>query len=191
MSTNQQNTKTLSLLSRGLANSVQSFQTIVYDDFAGGPLKVTFLDGGWWVTTPGQKLQPLEDYFEGEDIGFIYLTEAGGKVGALALTKMLGQALTNPEDKVDLVLRNRVRDLMRLGVTLDVEDEPLVLELDVIPNEGKPAREGEYSVRCHLAGNFCEQIFDIDAFDSRKDAEEWAFRYFEFLQDLGIKISII
>ena len=29
------------------------FQTIVYDDFMGVPLKVTFLNDRWWVTTEG------------------------------------------------------------------------------------------------------------------------------------------
>ena len=126
---NKNSTTALSLPSGGLATCANGFQAIVYNDFSGAPLKVTNLDGRWWVTTPGERLQPLENYFEGEDIDFIYLTEAGGKVGALALAKMLGKALEEPEDEVEQVLRNRVRDLKRMGVELNVKDEPLVLEL--------------------------------------------------------------
>ncbi len=189
---NKKNSKTaLSLPSRGSANGANNFQCIVYDDFGGLPLKVTYLNGRWWVTTAGSQLEPLEDYFGGEDIGFNYLCEAGGKVGALALTKMLGLALTHPETDVDAVLRNRVGDLKRLGAELDGTDEPLELELDVISNVGKPARQGEYSVICHLAGNICEQIFDIDAFESKQHAEEWAGYLFDYMDELNINYIIL
>ena len=175
----------------GSAIFVNDFQCIVYNDFSGAPLKVTNLDGRWWVTTPGERLQLLENYFEGEDIGFKFLCEANGKVGALALTKMLGKALEEPEDEVEQVLRNRVRDLKRLGVELNVKDEPLVLELQVFPNEGKTRRQGKYSVWCHLAGNFCEMLFDIDAFETKKDAEEWARYLFDYMEELGVDYTIV
>ena len=168
-----------------------NFQAIVYNDFSGAPLKVTNLDGRWWVTTPGERLQPLEEYFEGYDIGFNYLCDANSKVGALALVKMLGKALEEPEDKVDEVLRNRVKDLKRWGIELNVKDEALTLKLQVFPNEGKTRRQGKYSVWCHLAGNICEQVFDIDAFDSKKDAEEWAGYLFDYLEELGVKLTIV
>ena len=176
---------------RGTGTCVNNFQAIVYSSFAGAPLKVTFLDGRWWVTTPGERLQPLENYFEGEDIGFNFLCEADGKVGALALTKMLGKALEEPEEEVDKVLRNRVSDLKRLGVELDVKDEALALVLEVFPNEGKTRRQGKYSMRCHLADNYCEQIFDTDAFETKKDAEEWAGYLFDYLEELGIAFNVL
>ena len=105
------------------------FQAVVYDNFSGCPIVVAFLGNRWWVVTPGEKVQPLEEYIDDEDISFRFLCEAGGKVGALALAKMLGKALENPEDRVDEVLRQRVKSLERLGVTLDVKDEPLELEM--------------------------------------------------------------
>lgn len=176
---------------RGTGTCGNNFQCIVYNDFSGGPLKVTNLDGRWWVTTAGDRLLLLENYFEGEDIGFNFLCEANGKVGALALTKMLGQALAEPEDEVGQVLRNRVADLKRLGVALDVKDEALVLELKVFANEGKTRRQGKYSVWCHLAGNFCEMLFDIDAFETMKDAEEWTRYLFDYMEELGIEFTII
>ena len=147
-----------------------NFQIVVYDDFAGVPLVVTFLGSRWWVTTPGEKVQTLEDYFEGEDIDCRFLCEAGGRVGALALAKMLGKAL---------------------DVTLDVKDEPLVLELSIFTNFDKPARQGGYSAVCHLDGNCFVNIFDIDAFETRHDAEEWTGYYFELLEELGIEYKIV
>lgn len=165
-------------------------QAVVYDTFAGSPLKLTFLRNSWWVTTPGSKLEPLEEYLEGEDIGIRYLCEAGGKVGALALAKMLGHALENPEDSVEDTLRRRVRSLKRMGLTLDVDDEPLLLELEVTQNEHGSWRHGNFSARCHVAGNCLETVFDIDAFDTEQDAEEWVLGYFEFLQDLGVELIV-
>ena len=174
-----------------LSRGRESFQCVVYDDFSGFPLSVTFLGNRWWVTTPGVKLQPLEDYFEGGGINFYYLTEAGGRVGALALARMLAKALENPEDAVDMCLRKRVDSLKRMGVTLDVKDEQLMLELETSPNIGNIHRQGNYSVSCCLAGNDCDELFDIDAFDSKKDAEKWVSYYFNLLEELGIVFSII
>ena len=164
---------------------------VVYDDFAGIPLSFTFIGDRWWVTTPGEKLQPLEDYCDGDDISFCFLCVAGGKVGALALAKMLGKAAENPEDKVDEVLRQRVDSLKRLGVTLDVKDESLLLELEIKSNEGYKHRQGKYSAYCHLHGNLFERIFDIDAFETKNGAEEWVSYYFGMLEKLGIDFKIV
>ena len=166
------------------------YKAVVYDNFAGCPIVVAFLGNRWWVVTPGEKVQPLDDYFDGEPISFCFLCEAGGKVGALALAKMLGVALENPEDRVDEVLRQRVKSLERLGVTLDVRDEPLLLEMEAFSNDGRPAR-GNYSMMCHLHGNCFERIFDVDAFESKHDAEEWVGYYFGALESLGIEFKIV
>ena len=189
---NKKNLKTAQFLpSRDSATCAKNFQCIVCDDFGGFPVKVTYLNGCWWVTTPGSTLQPLKDYVGKMGLKFIYLTEVGGKVGALALTKMLGRALESPECEVYKVLRNRVRDLKRLGIELDVNDEELQLELEVINNEGKPGRQGNYSVTCHLADNDCEWVFDIDAFDSKRDAEQWACYLFDYIEELGVNFTIV
>lgn len=166
-------------------------QVVVYDDYTGCPLKISFIGNKWWVTSPGEKLQPLAEYIDAEDIGYCYLCEAGGKVGALALAKMLGKALENPEDKVDEVLRQRVKSLERLGVKLNVKDESLLLEMEIISNENRYARQGKYSVLCHLHGNYFEKIFDVDAFESKHDALEWTSYYFDALENIGIEFKII
>lgn len=169
----------------------KDFQAVVYDNFAGCPLVVAFLGNRWWVVTPGEKVQPLAEYMDGEDITFSFLCEAGGKVGTLALARMLGKALENPEDRVDEVLRQRVKSLERLGVTLDVKDEPLELEMEIIPNENRSGREGNYSAVCHMHGNYFERFFDIDAFESKHDALEWTSYYFDELENVGIEFEII
>ena len=182
----------LEKLANALMKSVcVDLHCVVYDDFAGIPLSITFLGNRWWMTTSGEKLQPMEDYCDGDDISFCFLCEAGGKVGALALAKMLGKAAENPEDKVDEVLHQRVDSLKRLDVTLDVKDEPLLLELDIISNESYKHRQGKYSALCHLHGNLCERIFDIDAFDTKHDAEEWVSYYFDALEKQGIEFKIV
>ena len=168
-----------------------NYKAVVYDRFAGVPLQVAFIGNKWWVVTPGEAVQPLDNYLGDEYIGFCYLCEAGGKVGALALARMLGKALENPEAEVDEVLRQRVKSLERLGVTLDLKDEPLLLEMDTFSNDNKPARQGNYSVMCHLHGNYFERIFDIDGFESKNVAEEWAGFYFDTLESLGIEFEII
>ncbi len=169
----------------------RDFQAVVYDEFSGSPLMVTFLGNQWWVTTPGEKLQPLEEYFEGEDIGFRFLCEANGKVGALALAKMIGKAAEEPEDDVRKVMRQRVECLKRLGVKLEVKDESLALEMKVFSNEDTHFRQGKFSMWCHATANCYELLFDIDGFGSREDAEEWAGCYLDILEELGINFNII
>ena len=169
----------------------QSKSIVVYDSFSGIPLRVTFLGNRWWVTSPREKLQPLEKYFDCEDISFCFLCEAGGTVGALALARMLGHALENPEDDVSDVMHWRVAELNRLGVSFDLWDEPLLLELDVLPNGQNSCLDGKFTVMCYAKGACNECLFNIDGFDLKADAEEWARFYFEFLEHIGIRFTII
>lgn len=167
-----------------------NLQVVVYDNYSGTPILVTFLSNRWWVTTPGEKLQPLVKSFDGKDIGFVTLCEAGGKVGALALARMLGHALENPEDDVRDVMHWRVAELNRLGVEFDLMDEPLLLELDVFPNGQNSRREGKFSVMCYAKGACNECLFNIDGFYSKADAEDRAMFYFDFLDRIGIRFTI-
>ena len=153
--------------------SNNNYKAVVYDRFAGIPLLVVFLGNKWWVVTPGEQVQPLDNYFGNEPIG------------------MLGKALENPEDNVDEVMRYRVDCLKRLGVTLDVKDDPLLLELETVTNDDRPACQSNYSVICHLHSSHFERLFDIDGFDTKHDAEEWTSYYFDLLKDLGVEFKII
>ena len=166
-------------------------QFVVYDNYSGNPILVTFLGNRWWVTSSGQKLEPLEKVFDGEDIGFVTLCEAGGTVGSLALARMLGNALTNPEDYVSDVMHWRVAELKRLGVTFDLMDEPLLLELDVFPNVAPSRRKGKFTVICYARGACDECLFNIDGFDSKEDAEGRAIYFIEFLKHNGIKFTLL
>ena len=171
-----------------------NFQAVVYDNYSGFPMLTTRHGGQWWITSPGMQVQPLYDYLNKsylnrEDI--IYLCEAGGTVGALAMARMLGKALTNPEAHVSEVMHWRVAELNRLGITFDLQDEPLLLELDVFPNGQNSRREGKFSVMCYAKGACNECLFNIDGFDRKEDAEEWARYYFDFLEHLGIRYTIL
>jgi hypothetical protein len=104
---------------------------------------------------------------------------------------MLGKALEEPEDTLEMVLNQRVKALRRLGVEFNVDDEVLQLELRVFANEEKSKRQGRYSVWCHIADNFCDMLFDIDCFDKREDAEAWVNVYFDTLTSLGIRYTLV
>ena len=164
-------------------------QAVVYDDFSGILWSVTFLSGQWWITTPGVKLQPLEEWFEDEDISFRFLCEAGGRVGALALAQLLGQALQYPEDDVQTTLYNRVAALRRLGVNLDLE-EHLPLQLNVFALPERCSRNGKYAAWCRLFTDTNEMLFEIDGFNTKKEAEDYCALYFEVLQELGISFTV-
>lgn len=172
----------------------ERIQVIGYDNRMGIPMMTTLCGGQWWVTTPGMQVQPLYEYANDNNLSledFTYLSAPGGTVGALALAKMLGTAMDAPEDVLGTVLRNRVKILKRLGVVLDLKDEPLTLDLRVFSNEDMPHRCGKFSASCYLADDAFCKLFDVDAFSTKRDAEEWAFCYFEVLQDLGLDITII
>ncbi len=162
-------------------------QAVVFDDFSGNPIVITCIGGRWWLTTSGMKLQPVKDYFEGADADLYFLCEPGTRVGALAIAKMLGRALTHPEDAVGDVMCRRLAALRRLGVTLDVRDEPLELKIDIFPNRGTHGRQGQFSVWCYANG--CDNLlFDIDGFDCAWDAAECVGGYIEFLRRIGIQV---
>lgn len=171
-----------------------NFQAVVYDNYSGTPMLTTLHGGQWWITSPGMQVQTVYDYLSKcglkcEDITF--LCEAGGTVGALALARMLGHALENPEDDVRDVMHWRVAELNRLGIMFDLMDEPLLLELDVFSNGQNSRREGKYSVICYAKGACNECLFNIDGFDSEEDAKETAVYYFDFLEHIGIRYTIL
>lgn len=164
---------------------------IVYSNFAGLVLQVTFLGGQWWVTTTGEKLCPLADYFDGEDVEFSFLCEAGGRVDALALARVLGKALEEPEDNVLPTMARRVMCLKRLGVELDVEGETLEIDIMVFGHGKNSLRKGAYSVACSAAYDPLDILFDIDGFSNKRDAKEYAKNYTKFLRSMGINVKVL
>ena len=98
--------------------------------------------------------------------------------------------MEEPEIDVCKAMRQRVENLKRLGVYIDVNDEHLTLELRVFKNPEKSCRKGEFSVWCHATDCFYDVLFDIDGFSSEGDAEEWVGYYFDFLRDLGIDFTV-
>jgi uncharacterized protein Veg len=175
----------------GKVRYARESQAVVFDDFIGLPLKVTFLGGRLWMTTPGEKLQPLDEWMGDDTISFTFLCEAGGKVGALTLAKMLGNAVEVAEGNINETMHRCVKGLKRLGVKLDVKDEALLLELRTFSNEGTYRCEGKYTVMCNALNDGYDSLFDVDNFDNKGDAERWAYSYFDFLESLGIDFKVI
>ena len=165
-------------------------QIIVYDNYAGRPLQVSFFGDHWWVTTPGEILQPLPKLFGKENINICFACYQGGTVDAITLAKMLGKALENPFDTIDVELPNRVIALKRLGVCGNWKDEALDFEWELLDNKDYPKREGKFSIRCWFQYSN-EHVFDIDAFYDEEEAKSWAKTYFDFLRyNLGIKVLV-
>ena len=163
-------------------------QIIAYESFSGNVYQLSFFDYQWWVTTPGEILQPASRIFGTEDIEFLFACNAGGKVDAITLAKILGKALENPYSTIDDELALRVAQLKRLGITEGWQGEQLDFEWEVFSNEKSPRRQGKFSVRCQRVG-IIFSVFDIDAFDVKADAEHWAKTYFEFLRSQGITVN--
>ena len=163
-------------------------QIIAYESFSGNVYQLSFFDYQWWVTTPGEILQPASRIFGTEDIEFLFACNAGGKVDAITLAKILGKALENPYSTIDDELALRVAQLKRLGITEGWQGEQLDFEWEVFSNEKSPRRQGKFSVRCQRVG-IIFSVFDIDAFDVKSDAEHWAKTYFEFLRSQGITVN--
>ena len=140
------------------------------------------------MTTPDEKLQHATGLFGMADIEFLFACNAGGKVDAITLAKILGKALENPYSTIDDELALRVAQLKRLGITEGWQGEQLDFEWEVFSNEKSPRRQGKFSVRCQRVG-IIFSVFDIDAFDVKADAEHWAKTYFEFLRSQGITVN--
>lgn len=165
---------------------------IVYDDYCGYPLRVTAIEGRWWVVTPGERLQRLEEYYKSKEIGFCCLCQEGEKVGAVALAQMLGRAAENPEMEVDTTLYNRVEHLRRMGVEFNLNDEPLKLQLRVLSNKPGSQLQGKSSLSCQMVNNMLCTLFVADCFDNEKDAQEWGQIYISFLRDtLKMDVEVI
>lgn len=165
-------------------------QIIVYEDFAGTPYQASFYGNQWWVTMPGEKLQPLSKLFGKENIVVCFACRQGGTVDATTLAKMLGKALEHPFDTIDVELPNRVGALKRLGVSGNWKDEVLGFEWKLLDNKDYPKRQGKFSILCWFKYSH-EYVFDIDNFDDEKEAKSWAKTYFDFLSyNLGIKVLV-
>lgn len=166
-------------------------QAIVFDDYAGVPMRVTYIDGRWWVTTPNNFLKLLSEQYGGMETDYFYLCAPGEEVGALSLVKLLGKSIENPCFAVETTLRHRMAELKRLGVALNPKDEALTLELELFTNPPNGRRQGKYSLMCCAVGDCYEPLFDCDAFACKEDAVEYGDTFFDFLKRIGINYTII
>ena len=94
------------------------------------------------------------------------------------------------KDLLLYIARNLVDNPDAVSVTEVEGDEELTLELRVFKHSRDSRRRGKYSVWCHERDCFYNMLFDVDGFDSREQAKEWADYYFEFLGELGIDFKL-
>jgi hypothetical protein len=163
-------------------------QIIAYESFSGNVYQLSFFGDEWWVTTPDEKLQHATGLFGMADIEFLFVCNAGGKVDAITLAKILGKALENSFSPIDSALALRVAQLKRLGITEGWQGEQLDFEWELFSNDKGSKRQGKYSIRCQRVGSSLS-LFDIDAFDVKADAEHWVKTYFKFLRSQGITVN--
>ena len=161
-------------------------QLIVYTGYAGLPLQLTFLGGEWWVTTPGEELQPARKL----DLdGFICLTTNSGSVDALGLAKLLAKMVENPVDELVGELHRNVKSLHRLDCYEAWGGQTLSFEW-CIEKKDKPGNgfKEEYRLTCRET-YYNEEMFSMDGFEDKKDATFYAEAYFDILSEEGISVS--
>jgi len=166
-------------------------QIIAFSDYSGIPMMLTFLDGEWWVTSPGMKVEPLRTL--GFDVYF--LCPRGGKVSALGIALMLGKVIEEPVFEVDEDLELRIRQLSRLDAhLLDFTDvsQHLKFQWCITKHENKaednPKREVLWDLEC-FEETCKDRLILAEDFDNQKDAKGWLDFYFEALGKAGIQFT--
>lgn len=161
-------------------------QLIVYTGYAGLPLQLTFLGGEWWVTTPGELLQPARKL----DLdGFICLTTSSGSVDALGLAKMLGKTVENPVDELVGEMHRNMKSLHRMDCFEAWAGQTLSFEWSIEQKE-KPGSgfKEEYCLTCRET-YYNEEMFSIDGFADKKTATYYAEAYFDMLREEGVSVT--
>ena len=166
-------------------------QIIAFSDYSGVPMMLTFLDGEWWVTSPGQKVEPLRAL--GDDVH--YLCQRGGKVSALGIALMLGKVIEEPIFEVDEDLELRIRQLSRLDAhLLDFTDvnQHLKFKWCITKHENKaeekPKREVLWNLEC-FEETCKDRLILAEDYAYREDAKECLDFYFEALGRAGIQFT--
>lgn len=174
----------------GNAHERSDNQVIIYSKYSAMPMRLTFLGGEWWITTPSVPLQKVDEYFDPDEAECVFLCKVGEKPGALAITKMLAKAVENAECAIDNVMEHRMKRLERLGVQLDVKDEKLELVEEIITHRPDSHRSGKYSLWIHAGDSFDKWLLDCEGFDSKTDAQLHAAIFLTFLESIGISYSL-
>jgi len=163
-------------------------EIIGYDSLLLTPIKVTHLSGAWWIVSPGECLMPLDHWLCNES-AFYTLCKPGEKIDVWALAQVLGAVFemdgTGSCDK----MRSTITTLKRLGALVDVEGEPLELELRFLWSSKQGAPKLLF-MECNGRGYHVEPMFIIRDCDTRQEAEARASRYFDFLCTLGVELTV-
>ena len=102
----------------------------------------------WVIVSPGLKPVTLDDYLADHDLTgetFRVLCLEDEQADSLTVAKLLGERMQNPLYDLHTELSNCLRELDRLGVSVDTE--PLSLNFTVRRVEEKSMRSGRYYFR--------------------------------------------
>ena len=144
----------------------------------------------WVIVSPGLKPITLDDYLADHDLTgetFRVLCLEDEQADSLTVAKLLGERMQNPLYDLHTELSNCLRELDRLGVSVDTE--PLSLNFTVRRVEEKSMRSGRYYFRIEAERLDAGYIGEFDSFDNLDEMFRWIETYLGFLEyDLGIRV---
>lgn len=144
----------------------------------------------WVIVSPGLKPITLDDYLADHDLTgetFRVLCLEDEQADSLTVAKLLGERMQNPLYDLHTELNNCLRELDRLGVSVDTE--PLSLNFTVRRVEEKSMRSGRYYFRIEAERLDAGYIGEFDSFDNLDEMFRWIETYWGFLEyDLGIRV---
>lgn len=144
----------------------------------------------WVIVSPGLKPVTLDDYLAEYDLKgetFRLLCMEDEQADSLTVAKLLGERMQNPLYDLHTELSNCLRELGRLGVSVDTE--PLSLNFTVRRVEEKSMRSGRYYFRIEAERLDAGYIGEFDSFDNLDEMFRWIETYLGFLEyDLGIRV---
>lgn len=144
----------------------------------------------WVIVSPGLKPITLDDYLADHDLTgetFRVLCLEDEQADSLTVAKLLGERMQNPLYDLHTELSNCLRELDRLGVSVDTE--PLSLNFTVRRVEEKSMRSGLYYFRIEAERLDAGYIGEFDSFGNLDEMFRWIETYWGFLEyDLGIRV---
>ena len=144
----------------------------------------------WVIVSPGLKPVTLDDYLADHDLTgetFRVLCLEDEQADSLTVAKLLGERMQNPLYDLHTELSNCLRELDRLGVSVDTE--PLSLNFTVRRVEEKSMRSGLYYFRIEAERLDAGYIGEFDSFGNLDEMFRWIETYLGFLEyDLGIRV---
>ena len=158
---------------------------VVYGKSSGVATVATFLGNQWWVTSKDERLEHLYSVEPYDKSDYRYLCEKDELIQVKDLAGMMGCAMECGGANIKEVLKSRFKDINALGVKFMAMPQVLNLEVNV-----KDGLNG-YSVTCDDGEYDWMRLFEIEGFDSAKQAWEKVRAYIDFFMKHGVKVQTL